>query len=470
MRSRLAGPCAVAAFVVVVSSTARVVRADDADGRVLVETVADRAQVFVGEPFRVRVRVLWDEAWFAEHAAPLFQQPLGLQVRVEAPWLREIAGAEAVNVAAGFTPARPIRVAVNDGIVDAVRGDSVRRGDRTYAVLEVVRTYSAAEPQTISLAAPSVRFAWGTKFDEDFVHGRVALDRRDATVAGAAATIEVRALPEDGRPAGFRGAIGRFDVAATADLPPRELAVGETFRLTLRIRGEGNLTAFAPPPLDDLAGLHVYGFLDNGVLDDRAATTPGVRTLVYEMAALRDDVAAVPAIRLPHFDPGPPPAWRVAETAPLPLRMKRAATPPAPPAPEDDGRASPILTIVTGGLVVTAVLLLVLRQRRDAAKESPRTARIRTAAAAFAAASGPPADAFIAFLAAVLDAPAASVVTPDLRTRLATSGIPADLAARSAAHVERLVAARYGGTLPDDATATSRELVTAISSAAAASA
>lgn len=467
MRSRLVGSHAIAALLVV--AAAHVARADgddrDADGRVLVETVADRTQVFVGEPFRVRVRVLWDEAWFAEHAAPLFQQPLGLQVRVEAPWLREIAGAEAVaGAATGSTTARPIRVAVNDGIVDAVRGDSVKRGDRTYAVLDVVRTYSVAEPRTIALAAPSVRFAWGTKFDEDFVHGRVALDRRDATVSGAAASIEVRALPEDGHPAGFRGAIGRFDVAATADLPPHELAVGETFRLTLRIRGEGNLSAFAPPPLDDLPGLHVYGFLD-----DRAATTPSVRTLVYEMAALRDDVTAVPPIRLPHFDPGPPPAWRVAETAPLPLRIKRAAKPATPAAPEDE-RASPILTLVAGGLVVTAVLLAVFRQRRDAAKESPRTARIRAAAAAFATPSGAPADAFIAFLAAVLDAPAASVVTPDLRARLANAGVPADLAARSAAHVEVLVAARYGGTLPDDAAATSRDLVAALNSALGASA
>ena len=57
-------------------------------------------------------------------------------------------------------------------------------------------------------------------------------------------------------------------------------------------------------------------------------------------------------------------------------------------------------------------------------------------------------------------ADAAAVIAPDLRARLAAAGVPVDLAARTAALLEALVAARYGSGAPSgDTEASARAIV-----------
>ena len=72
------------------------------------------------------------------------------------------------------------------------------------------------------------------------------------------------------------------------------------------------------------------------------------------------------------------------------------------------------------------------------------------------------ADAFAEYLAEHLGCPAASVIAPDLPARLEAAGVPPDLAARTAALLELLIAARYGGSPGDGAQAQARELVDAL--------
>ena len=56
-----------------------------------------------------------------------------------------------------------------------------------------------------------------------------------------------------------------------------------------------------------------------------------------------------------------------------------------------------------------------------------------------------PGDAFAAYVSARLRCAPAAVISPDLPRRLERSGVPADLAARTADLLERLVAVRYVG-------------------------
>ena len=51
--------------------------------------------------------------------------------------------------------------------------------------------------------------------------------------------LEVLDLPVAGRPAGFNGWIGQFEIEARA-LPDREVAVGEPITLSLEVRGVGH--------------------------------------------------------------------------------------------------------------------------------------------------------------------------------------------------------------------------------------
>jgi hypothetical protein len=96
-------------------------------------------------------------------------------------------------------------------------------------------------------------------------------------------------------------------------------------------------------------------------------------------------------------------------------------------------------------VIVLAAIAARRRRRRRAAPPDPRRLRIEQALATVRAHGD--ADTFADLLAEYLECPVAAVIGPDLPARLAARGMKPALAARAAAALERLVAARYGGGL-----------------------
>jgi hypothetical protein len=406
-----------------------------AEERVFVETETPRTTYFVHEPFRLNLRVGLDRRFLETNLVQMFSRELDVPVQILAPWLDELEGTVVRGDEA--RPGRRLSVALNDDVVEGRRGADRRQGSRPYTVLEIERTYVATRPGELVIAAPELRFAHATEFKEDFVHGRMALDRRDALVVGRPLTLEIRALPEEGRPPGFTGAVGRrFSVRAEA--APRTLEAGAILKLVLHIEGEGDLERFDPPRLDGLAGsFHVYGRID-----DKGAAR---RTITYDVAPLHAAVTEVPAIAFAYFDPREPATYRTVRTAPIPLTVQGGATGPAEPPPRKDASRSVLPEVLGAALLAAALALLLWRSARRRAAPAPGPA------AAFRARVGTDvAEAFTGYLAARLHCEPAAVIAPDLPARLATAGVPAALAARAAALLEELVAARYGGTASDD--------------------
>ncbi len=62
-------------------------------------------------------------------------------------------------------------------------------------------------------------------------------------------TIVVRPVPEDGRPPGYSGLVGRYTISSTLSEP--ELALGDSTTMTITVRGEGNLRNLVLPSVDD---------------------------------------------------------------------------------------------------------------------------------------------------------------------------------------------------------------------------
>jgi hypothetical protein len=420
--------------------------------RAFLETETARATYFVQEPIRLKLRVGFDVRFFEANVVQLFRQELDVPVHVQAPWLEELAGTT-LRKHQGRTPTR-LSLALNDAVVMVAQGEDRLREGRRYTVLEIARTYLPTRPGDLVVPAPRLRFAYGTEFKEDFVHGRVALDRRYADVDGTPLKLTVRALPAEGRPPEFSGAVGR-DLAVHTDATPRTLEAGAICKLVLRVEGEGNLELFETPRLDGLAGdFHVYG-----MIDDRGATR---RTITYDLAPLDAAVKEVPSLAFAYFDTRAPAGYRTLRTRPIPLAVRpgsvRGETPPPTPAPRGGFPALRVAALVAALLAATG-LLLWRRARRRGARDAARDAAA-ACRAQLGQAGADPAAALAAFLAAHLRCPTAAVITPNLQPRLTAAGVPAALAARTAALLEQLVAARYGAAASDDsAIAAARALV-----------
>lgn len=394
-----------------------------AQERAFVEVTAPKDAVYVGEPLVLTLRFGYDREFFRTNAVPLFPRRTDVFLHVQA----QVPGG-----APGSRPPRGATFALNDAVVEAEALPDETRDGRAFAVLAWRRRFTPAEAGDLVVPAPTLRYIHATVFEEDFVVGRIARDPEDAVVTGSALAIRVLPLPA-GRPGGFEGAVGRFTIEARCDRAAVD--AGEIFRLNVTIRGEGNATM----PRPDLPGFHVFGT----VLED------GGWTAVHDVAALSADVTEIPAIPFAFFDPGAP-AYRIVRTDPIPLEVRRRAgeTPAPPPA---GGMTSAVVLVVGGLLLVAAAGAVVVRLRARSARAAPpdpEAVRVREAFAGLRArtANGgaDPAAALADFLAAYLRCPPAAVIGPDLAARLAAKGFPEDLASRTAATLERLVAARYG--------------------------
>jgi hypothetical protein len=94
-------------------------------------------------------------------------------------------------------------------------------------------------------------------------------------------TLEVLPPPEDGRPPGFDGAVGRFEM--TASVTPSETTLGGApFELTLTVRGEGNIETVGIPRLPESPDFRVgvaeqkqeYSFRDGKLRGEKRFTVP----------------------------------------------------------------------------------------------------------------------------------------------------------------------------------------------------
>ena len=151
--------------------------------------------------------------------------------------------------------------------------------------------------------------------------------------------IEVSALPKDGRPDDFSGAVGKFTLEATVS--PKKAAAGEPVTLRATVSGQGNLEAMGPPTLTGDEGWRSYPPTDKLQSVDATGFT-GEKTFEFPIIA-RQDQTQTPGLSFSYFDPVAG-KYATLTQAPLPVVAKAgspAATATGSAAPQPAASATP---------------------------------------------------------------------------------------------------------------------------------
>ncbi len=121
-----------------------------------------------------------------------------------------------------------------------------------------------------------------------------AVQEKDVVLKSSDATLDVAPLPAQGRPATFTGAIGRFEVSASAN--PTWLRAGEPTTLELRVRGQGSFDRVDSPGVPESSEWKTY---------PPSAKQTDDATKVFTQALVPDHagVAAIPRVAFSYFDP-----------------------------------------------------------------------------------------------------------------------------------------------------------------------
>lgn len=119
-------------------------------------------------------------------------------------------------------------------------------------------------------------------------------------ILGQKQTIEVRALPMKGRPAGFQGAIGSFTSLSSIDVD--RVSLGDPVRLTFELSGTGNFSAIPAPEISSDKQLKVgppaFSFEGNQLTKHE-----GKQSFEYILTPLSAGLVEIPAIKFSYFDP-----------------------------------------------------------------------------------------------------------------------------------------------------------------------
>lgn len=423
-------------------------------------------RVYVHEP--VRVRLDYGVQQGVRLADAVVDRYRYLDLEVQAAWLDEFPGGERLELP---EPTGDTRVAVcNRLLVRAAFESEHVRDKKTWQHYAFERAFLPTRLGKITLPAPMLRFrvVTGRQRTDRFGRPRGAATE-NYYVYGKPVELEVLPIPEEGRPTPYYGAVGRFAVDARLDRA--QVRVGESVKLTLTVRGSGNLEFLRLPELDDLEGFHKLG-------SNEAQRDAEKVVITYDLTPLSEDVQQIPAVAWNYFDttPGVEKFVEVATTplsldvqplengeglAALPDEAEAAVTPGVDDIfdlPELGGepvRRAELSRWLVLAMVLTPWLLVsggffALRARRRAAADVTGQ-RVRGAKRGFdqaLQAGDDVLDALAAYLGDRLDVPPAAVISPELAQRLVDSGLDAQAAADVAALVDRGTAARYGGGQP----------------------
>ncbi len=112
-------------------------------------------------------------------------------------------------------------------------------------------------------------------------------------------TLNVRPLPP--APAGWNGLVGDFNIEAS--LSRRELQVGQSATLEVRVAGTGNVQLLAEPEFPELPTFKIYPDQPTGTVDNSGGQLSGRKVFRRALVPLVVGALDVPPLELVYFDP-----------------------------------------------------------------------------------------------------------------------------------------------------------------------
>jgi len=161
-------------------------------------------------------------------------------------------------------------------------------------------------------------FGFDDSFFDNFFGG---LTEKPLTLHTDGAIVKIKALPTQGRPADFSGAVGKFDV--TAGATGTTCAAGDPLTLKIVITGEGNFDRVTTNGLPASADWKTYKPNARFEPADRSNTS-GTKTFEQSIIPAKSGAQEIPAVSFSYFDPGTG-TYVTRKTAPLAVEIAPAA-------------------------------------------------------------------------------------------------------------------------------------------------
>jgi hypothetical protein len=201
------------------------------------------------------------------------------------------------------------------------------------SVLSVVKpgnfSLSAETPVTVKIRTrPRRESILDDQFGDPFLQNIFgATVPKDVNVTSPATELKVLALPAQGRPADFHGAIGVFSIES--DISPATADAGDPLTLRMRVIGSGNFDRVDSTMLDHVDQWKTYP-PKSSFNSSESTGHKGEKTFEQPLIALRPGVQTLPALTFSYFDPNTR-RYETARSAPLSVKISPSLADTASP-------------------------------------------------------------------------------------------------------------------------------------------
>ena len=113
--------------------------------------------------------------------------------------------------------------------------------------------------------------------------------------------LTVKALPEAGKPADFRGAVGNYRIESSLDKHEVEAGTPVTYRI--RLSGEGNIGTLEAPKLEKLDSFKVYDSSTSTNISKNRLLVEGEKTVETVIVPKKEGTYTVPPLGFSYFEP-----------------------------------------------------------------------------------------------------------------------------------------------------------------------
>lgn len=211
----------------------------------------------------------------------------------------------------------------------------VQLGNRNYTEIPLAIPLTAVKTGTLTLGpytanvvieVPGDNPQQQNDFFRQFGMRSMFSQQKQLTLATESLTIESLPLPATGRPASFSGAVGQFDLAASAG--PTDVTVGDPITVRVQISGRGALDSLTLPAQDAWKNFKTYPPTAKLETTDPFGFQ-GTKTFEQIISPLNNDVHELPALTFSYFNPEDGKYHTLTQPA-VPLTVKAAGATPLP--------------------------------------------------------------------------------------------------------------------------------------------
>ena len=135
-------------------------------------------------------------------------------------------------------------------------------------------------------------------------------------------TLDVKSLPEDGKPAGFTGAVGNYNFSASIDRT--EAATNEALNLSLTVSGSGNLELLNMPTPNFPPDFEVYDPKVTSGVEANGQGMSGTRKAEYLVIPRRAGDFTISPMEFSYFDPAKQ-QYVTLKSSPMSVKVNKGA-------------------------------------------------------------------------------------------------------------------------------------------------